>query len=125
MIGKINANPNSWKKECYIASKLKVVVDEEGNEIVEYDKPNKYFFNYQPVNANAEIVEFGERASMMKKAVIPISFKNVFKEFDVAYLDGVNPLKELKNGDKANYVLLPPRNGNAIITIYFEQLVGK
>lgn len=120
-----NAYPNNWKKECYIVSKIQIKKDEEGNEIVEYDKPSKYLFNYQPVNSNAEIVEFGERANMMKKAVIPISYKNKFKEFDLAYLDGANPQNEINNGDNANYRLLPPRNGNAVIIIYFEKIAGK
>lgn len=125
MIEVINVYPNDWKKEIYIASKIKVEVDEDENEIAIYDKPIKYNFNYQPVNSDSEIAEFGEKVSVMKKAVIPISYKDKFKEFDVAYLDDVTPNEEEKNGDKANYVLLPPRNGNAVIIIYFEKLTGK
>ena len=54
-----------------------------------------------------------------------MSYKNMFKEFDVAYLDDVTPTGEIKHGDNANYRLLPPRNGNAVIIIYFEKLTGK
>lgn len=125
MITEINANPTSWKKECWIASKLDVILDDEGNEITIYEKPEPYKFNYQPISSDAEIAEFGEKASIMQKAVIPISYKYKFKEFDVAYLDDSNPNGEVKNGDKANYVLLPPRNGNSVIIIYFEKLAGK
>lgn len=127
MITGINANPSDWKKDVYIASKLDVTYDEDGNEITNYGKPNKkpYKFNYQPVSTDAEISEFGENAKIMKKAVIPISYQGQFKEFDVAYLDGVTPNGEANPGDKANYRLLPPRDGNSVIIIYFEKLTGK
>ena len=127
MIPDIKANPLEWKNEVYIASKIGVKYDDEANEIPEYDKPNEkpYKFNYQPVVTDAEIAEFGEKASIMKKAVIPISFKDKFKEFDVAYLDGATQIDEIKNGSNANYRLLPPRNGNSVIIIYFEKLTGK
>ena len=127
MITDINFNPNDWKQDVYIASKTGVTYDEDGNEISTYDKPNEepYKFNYQPVNTDADIAEFGENAKIMKKAVIPISYKGQFKEFDVAYLDGATPEGEANNGDNANYRLLPPRDGNAVIIIYFEKLTGK
>ena len=125
MIEVINANPSDWKKDVYIASKIGVETDNDENEFSIYGEPIKYSFNYQPVNSDSEIAEFGEKVRVMKKAVIPISYKDKFKEFDVAYLDDVTPNEEEKNGDKANYVLLPPRNGNAVIIIYFEKLTGK
>lgn len=127
MITEINANPSDWVKDVYIASKIRIDLDEEGNEIIIYDKPNEkpYKFNYQPVSTDAEIAEFGENAKIMKKAVIPISYQGMFKEFDVAYLDGTTPVGEIQNGDNANYRLLPPRDGNSVIIIYFEKLTGK
>lgn len=123
----VNANPTDWKKDVYIASKMGTELDIEGNEINKYSKPNSepYKFNYQPVNTSADIAEFGEKASIMKKAVIPISYQGKFKEFDVAYLDGATPKNEKKYGDNANYRLLPPREGNSVIIIYFEKLTGK
>lgn len=125
MITEINANPSEWKKDVYIASKNKVTLDNEINEIVIYDKPSKFSFNYQPVSTDADIAEFGENAKIMKKAVIPISYQGQFKEFDVAYLDGATPDGERNYGDNANYRLLPPRDGNSVIIIYFEKLTGK
>ena len=125
MITEINANPTNWKKDCYIASKLDVIVDDDGNEITTYSNPISCKFNYQPVSTDAEIAEFGEKARTMQRAVIPISYKDNFKEFDVAYLDGVSPIGEVNNGDNANYILLPPRNGNSVIIIYFEKIIGK
>ena len=125
MITKINANPKNWLRDCWIASKIDVVLDEDDNEITLYSEPIQYKFNYQSVNSDAEIAEFGERASIMKKAVVPISYKHGFKEFDVAYLDDVTPNGEFAHGDNANYRLLPPRDGNAVIIIYFEKIAGK
>ena len=125
MITEINANPSDWKKDVYIASKKEVTLDDEGNEIVIYDEPKPFKFNYQPVSTDADIAEFGENAKIMKKAVIPISYQGQFKEFDVAYLDGATPSEEENNGDNANYRLLPPRDGNSVIIIYFERLTGK
>lgn len=125
MITNINANPSDWKKQCWIASKTGVLEDADDNEISVYSEPIPYKFNYLPVSSDAEIAEFGEKAKVMQRAVIPIFYKNTFKEFDVAYLDGVKPDGETKNGENANYRLLPPRNGNAVIIIYFEKLTGK
>ncbi len=127
MITEINANPIDWAKDVYIASKVGTQLDIEDNEITIYDKPNEkpYKFNYQPVNTDADIAEFGENAKIMKKAVIPISYQGQFKEFDVAYLDGATPYGEENYGDNANYRLLPPRDGNSVIIIYFEKLTGK
>ena len=70
MILDIKTNPRNWKKECWIASKEKITYDEEGNEILVYGKPIKFEFNYQPINSKADLMEFGEKASIMQKAVI-------------------------------------------------------
>lgn len=127
MIMNIKTNPKDWLKDVYIVSKIGVDYDEDDNEVEIFDKPNEipYKFNYQPVSTDAEIAEFGENAKIMKKAVIPISYQGMFKEFDRAYLDGVSPIGEKNNGDNANYKLLPPRDGNSVIIIYFEKIAGK
>ncbi len=126
MITDIKINPKDWKKDIYIASKIRTDVDDEGNEITIYDKPiGPLQFNYQPISSSSDIAEFGENAKIMQRMIIPISYKNQFKEFDVAYLDGATPNGEITYGDKANYRLLPPRNGNAVINIYLEKITGK
>lgn len=125
MILDIKPNPKDWKKVCYIAKKLKPVKDNDGNLIDTYSKPTRYEFNYQPISSNADLMEFGEKANMIQKAIIPISYKNEFKEFDVAYLDGITPDDEVNYGDNANYKIHPPRNQNSVIQIYFERLTGK
>lgn len=125
MIINLKTNPRDWKKSCWIAKKIDTIVDDDGNLIDIYSKPEPYKFNYQALTSDADLREFGEKASMTQKAVIPISYKDYFEEFDVAYLDGATPNGEKKHGDKANYRLYPPRNQNSVIQIYFERLTGK
>ena len=115
-----------WKKKIYIASKIdEITYDDYGNKIVKYNEPKMYEFNVQPINSNVDLMEFGEKSSMMQKAVIPMIYKDVFKENDIAYLDGINPKGEEVYGDNANYRLYPPRNQNKAIVIYFERITGK
>ena len=121
----VKANPDLWAKKLYIASKTGTDLDDEGNEITTYDTPVEYSFNYRGVKSYAEMAEFGEKASITQRMVIPISYDGVFKEFDVAYLYGATPDGENNNGDKANYVLLPPRVGNSVIIIYMQKILGE
>lgn len=82
--------------------------------------------NVQPISSYSDMQEFGERAEQIQKAVIEYDkYFGKFKEFDVAYLDGVNPDEEAINGANANYRLYPPRNQNKVIQIYFTRLVNK
>lgn len=115
----------NWNKTIYIASKIGTDEDDYANEIILYDEPVKYKFNVQPLSSDVDLREFGEKASMIQKAVIPIRYKDCFKENDIAYLDGVTPDGEENYGDNANYKLKPPRNQNMAIVIYFERLTGK
>ena len=125
MILNIKANPKDWNKKLWIASKIDTTIDDEGNLIDVYGAPVPYEFNYQPLTSDSDLREFGENAKSTQKAIIPIEYKDLFKEFDVAYLDGITPSNELNNGDNANYRLHPPRNQNSVIAIYFEKLTGK
>lgn len=121
----VKANPDTWAKKLYIASKIGTQLDDEGNEVSTYDTPVEYSFNYRGVKSYAEMAEFGEKASITQRMVIPISCDGMFKEFDVAYLYGATPDEENNNGDKANYVLLPPRVGNSVIIIYMQKILGE
>jgi hypothetical protein len=123
---KINPNPDNWAKYLYIASYVgEPSLDDEGNEVRNYDKPVKYLFNYQPLTSYNDIQVFGKDAQIVKKMVIPIEYAGRFKEYDLAYLDGVTPDGEENYGDKANYVLLPPKEGNSVIIIYCQKIRGK
>ena len=118
------------KTKCYIASKLESTKDEEGNEITQYDTPKEYVFNIQPlVNSSidgAEIQAFGELAQKMKVAVITQrdKYKDTFKEFDLAYLDGATPDNEIYNGQNANYRVHLVSIQNTVIRIFFTKLTN-
>ncbi len=121
----IKPNPRDWKKPLYIASFDTVTYDDELNEIRTYKEPVFYEYNYQPVSSYLDIQAFGKDANITKKMVIPIKDKDLFKEYDLAYLDGATPDGEENNGDNANYILLPPKEGNAVVIIYCQKIKGK
>ena len=121
----VRANPDTWAKELYIAKKIGVAEDGDLNEVPIYGTPEKYMFNYRGVKSDAEIAEFGEKAKITQRMVIPREYENDFHEFDVAYMYGASPENELKNGDNANYVMLPPRVGNSVNIIYLQKIIGK
>lgn len=117
------------KTTCYIASKLPSTEDAEDNEITQYDTPKKYVFNIQPLvsgtTEGSEIMAFGELAQKMKVAVITErdKYKNTFKEFDLAYLDGATPNGEVYNGQNANYRVHLVAVQNTVIRIFFTKIV--
>lgn len=124
MIKAFKANPKYWPRTIYIASKLGMELDEDANEIVNYSVPQEYNFTVNSVTSSAELAEFGERASLIKKIVVPIEYEDTFKEFDVAYIN-TTPNGEARNGSNADYMLKPPRVGNNAIVIYIEKILGK
>ena len=116
----------SWNKKIWIAKKIGTQENDYGTEIPIYDKPEEYMMNVQPLSSEADIAEFGENAKQVQRAVIEYKkYFGKFKEFDVAYLDGVTPDGEEVNGENANYRLYPPRNQNKVILLYFERLTAK
>ena len=118
-------NFNVFGKDLWIASKKKSVKDSFGNEIPVYGKPKKYHFNYQPVTSETELEAFGVVGLQMMKAICSKKlYENVFKEYDLAYLDGATPDGETRNGANANYRIYGnPLNQNLVVTIYFEKIV--
>ena len=115
-----------WNKKIWIAKKIGTQENDYGTEIPIYDKPQEYMMNVQPLSSEADIAEFGENAKQVQRAVIEYKkYFGKFKEFDVAYLDGVTPDGEEVNGENANYRLYPPRNQNKVILLYFERLTAK
>lgn len=113
---------DNWNKEIYIAKKLRVELDDYGNEINIYDTPQKYVFNVQPLSGYNDITTYGEKVSKMYKAVIDSKYLGQFSEGDVAYLEGKTPLSEPKNGYNANYIIDSVRFQNLTIAIYFNKL---
>lgn len=115
-----------WNKTIWIASLLGTEEDEYGNEGLIYAEPIQYEMNVQPLKSEAEAAEFGIDIEQMQKAIIerPI-YEGVFKEGDLAYLDGANPEGEQRNGLNANYKLFPPRNQNKCIQLRFRRIDTK
>jgi len=122
-----NARLNTFKNVksiCYIGSKLDSKFDDYGNEIKQYDEPQKYSFNIQPVTLSSDIQSFGENANKMKVAVIPnVPKYREFKEFDCAYLDGATPEEESVNGQNANYRIYSVQPQNVVIRVFFIKII--
>lgn len=130
---------SKWKKKSlYIASFLEDSLDDYGNKITVYDKPE--FIgkeNIQPLGSTGfsdyglETVGFGEKAVKMQKVLLDYDkYLNRFKENDLAYIEvDKNAIdEEIKNknyGDNANYRIDSVRNQNRKIAIYFEKLPNK
>lgn len=115
--------PNSI---CYIASKIDSTYDDYGNEIVRYDEPKKYFFNIQPMtnSLSSQNQAYGEQIDRMKVAYIPYAeYKGLFKEFDKAYLDDIEPSDESFYGDNANYRIYSINRQNAYLKVVFLKIV--
>lgn len=108
----------------YISPKLGTKEDENHNEIAYYGEPIKYRWNVQTIKDESEQREFGELAPKMKVATISFTeqYEGKFKEFDLAYLDGVTPNNEVVIGQNANYRIYAVRPQNSIIKIYFLRL---
>lgn len=120
---------NQWKKDIYIAKRLKdkdgeVLIDEYGKVL--YSKPIKYRFNVQPLNGSSDIMGYGQKAMQMQRAIVDSkTYFGVFEEDDLAYLDGITSKGETINGEKANYRIDAVLNQNKVIVIYFEKLIEK
>ena len=60
----------------------------------------------------------------MKMATVNLfKYKDKFKDFDLAYLDGNSPKNELVNGENANYRIYAIKEQNAVLKIYFLKIV--
>lgn len=111
-----------FNKKIWIASLIGSKEDKYGNEILEYDKPKQYEMNVQPLTAEADLKEFGIAVEQYYKTIIEkYKYYGMFKEGDLAYLEGADPSGEPKNGFNANYTLYPPRNQNKCICIFFRR----
>lgn len=104
-----------FEKEIWIAKRNKVETDEFGNDIEFFEKPIRYFFNYQPVSGNTVLLEYGERINDVYRTFVDKKqFLGKIKIGDRVYLeDGEtlqNELEEKAENDnqfceKANYVV--------------------
>ena len=57
-----NINPQTIhkpKSKIYVCKKLQSITDDDANEITQYDKPIKYYFNVQPRKVKSYTEGFG------------------------------------------------------------------
>jgi hypothetical protein len=115
-----NVNPqpvHKVKTRVYIGGKITSIIDEDENEITQYEEPQKYYFNLQPVKDDLERRTYGMVDKETLVAVIPMKykFKDAFKVGDSAYID-IEP-----DGD-ANYEISGIRVQNVGVRVYFTKI---
>ena len=109
-----------FEKEIWIAKRNKVTTNKNGVEKEFFEKPQKFYFNYQPVSGNTKLEEYGEDINNVYRMFVDRkNFQGKIRVGDRAYLsDGdisEQELEELATNDdekctKANYrieVVLP------------------
>lgn len=122
----------NFLKEIYIASAVEEEqsINDDGDTIKVYEEPVKYNFNVQPISGFAQQRDYGQVETQMQRAIIyygrqpneiPIHF-DMFKVYDLAYLDGATPVGETFNGQNANYRIRSVRNQNKRIVLDFEKI---
>ncbi len=117
----------NWNKDMYIANKNGIQADIYNNEIVVYSQP--FYFgkvNYQPLTTKqleAYIQAYGETENNVVSCLIDYKDKDKMKIFDLAYLYGVTPENELKNGANANYKIRAFKPQNTKIMVIMEEIV--
>ena len=116
-----NVNPqpiHKVKTRVYIEGKTTSIIDDDENEITQYEQPNKYYFNIQPVKDELERRTYGMVDKETLVAVIPMKYKykDTFCEGDRAYI-GI----DLTDGEP-NYEITGIRKHNAGIRVYFVKI---
>lgn len=113
-------------KDIYIATKKEIAEDDKGNLVPVYNKPVAYVFNVQPMNGSLDVHSYGLKCFQMQRAMIDYdTYFGMFKEDDVAYLDGATPTGETSNGSNANYRITAVLNQNKKIALIMERRTGK
>jgi hypothetical protein len=112
------------KKQSYVASYIRDEMDDDGNLIPIYDKPEDLgLLNVQPLSGTTDSETYGARVRKMQKILFDYdNYLYHFKENDVFYVDGASPEGENANGDNANYKVDSVRNQNKLIAVYIEKL---
>lgn len=118
-----------WEKKLYIAKRIRVEEDDYGNQISYFDKPKKYWFNYQPLDGDLDYQQYGDRISNYFRAFIDMCYLGEIKTGDKAYLiDGEIQdvdslvLKDDENCTLANYTIKVVLPQNLKIKIDFEKV---
>lgn len=74
-------------KEIWIASRKKVEINEYGVEIEYFEKPKKYFMNYQPTSGYTDYLVYGDKITSMYRAYIDRRHECLFNIGDKVYLN--------------------------------------
>lgn len=102
------------EKEIWIAKRRKIETNEYGQEIEYFDKPQRYYINYQPVSGYTSYLLYGDKITSVYRAFVDRNMECVFNIGDKVYLnDGtmkLNQLEKVAKSDnefceKANYVI--------------------
>ena len=118
-------NTTNFLSKCYIAKRIDTKIDDDGNEIPIYAKPEKYMFNIMPAGGELDIASYGERLSYIYKTLVEKKkYINKISEGDIAYLHGAEPKDETKDtyGSQGNYMVDRIALQNVGMMIYFEKL---
>ena len=104
-----------WEKEIWIAKRKSIETNSDGWQIEIFDKPKKYYLNYQPVSGITSYLQYGEKITDVYRAFVDRAYyQGVINVGDRAYLnDGLISEDELrklaesdnKYCDNANYVV--------------------
>ena len=121
----------NWQKEIWIAKRTKVESGYYGVDIAEFEKPKKYYFNYQPVSSSTTFQKEGTDINADYQMFIDKNiYQGQFHVGDVAYLsDGETLESELKNMaendniycENSNYIITRVDPQNIKIRISFER----
>lgn len=115
----INPQPiHKVKTRVYIEGKVVSIIDDDENEITQYEEPQKYYFNIQPVKDELERRTYGMVDKETLVAVIPMKYKyaSTFLEGDRAYI-GIEP-----ENNEPNYEISGVRVQNVGVRVYFVKI---
>ena len=121
----INPQPiHKVKSVIYVCKKLASIVDDDENEITQYDEPKRYYFNVQPNKKKLYSEEFGKVVDADYRIVVnpKMKYLNEFNELDKVYFMK-EPLEDEDYGESANYYITAVRPQNTIIEVYIKSIV--
>lgn len=113
----------SWKKDLYVAKRIRVDRDSRGNQTQVYDTPQLFSLNVQPISEQTRFELFGANAKKMYRAIVLGNGIDI-NELDAVYFDGATPLDEPRNGFNANFIVRRVMKQNLATMIYFESVKG-
>ena len=121
----INPQPiHKVKSVIYVCKKLPSIIDDDENEITQYDEPKRYYFNVQPYKAKLYSENYGKVIDADYRIVVnpKIKYNGVFTDLDKVYFMK-EPLEDEEYGESANYYITAVRPQNTIIEVFIKSIV--